>query len=221
MILTLFPTIYNFILLQVLTLMSCTMKRSMKKLWNSFWKLKKSSLRSRHWNFVAIFRRLLLEIIITTKHQQPSWNNKRRPFYLKVIDFADFKILAMDILSVKITVCWLEVLNTLMLFIYPFVPLSVIFVHFSGLFPVPYRISCVTFRTTISFKCSKFLLHDSEIVNFLIKTHNKNFGPRNVLVFLLQGKYEIINSCLKCLYFQDTVRLGWFKHTGDDEKKLS
>ena len=78
----------------------------------------------------------------------------------------------------------LKVLN-IFIFIYPFIPLSILFAHFSGLFPVPYRICNVCIRFIIRFKCCQFLRPKNRIKSFLIKIHSKHFGLNCCFVFFM------------------------------------
>lgn len=87
-------------------------------------------------------------------------------------------------MSLKMMRYFQKVLKILMLFIYPFIPLSMLFSHFSGLFPVPYRLCIVSISHVIKLKCCHVFRHRRKICFFLIKLHNKTFGLICLVIFL-------------------------------------
>ena len=89
-------------------------------------------------------------------------------------------------MSLKMMRYFQKVLKILMLFIYPFIPLSMLFSHFSGLFPVPYRLCIVSISHVIKLKCCHVFRHRRKIGFFLIKLHNKTFGLICLVIFLLR-----------------------------------
>lgn len=85
-----------------------------------------------------------------------------------------------------------KVLEILLLFICPIIPLSVLFSHFSGLFPVPYRL-CIVYLSNVEInKCYQILRQLGKFVIFLIKIHSKSFGSRLVFVLL-----SLLDLCYK------------------------
>lgn len=96
------------------------------------------------------------------------------------------------------TLSWfLKVLMNLLLFIYPSIPLSILFSHFSGHFPVPYRLCVVHFSNALKFRFSQFLKCRKRIINFLIKTYSKNFGSICLFLNFLTATFCHILHVLK------------------------